>query len=82
MTRFEIIYHADPHPSREGKRFTVNVNGRVFLTDSQRECVTELAHFLLDEWPEIPPLQPITTKVNMPDFANSLLAGPVGGRFE
>lgn len=48
-TRFEVIYHADPHPSRGGKRFTVNVNGRVFLTDSQRECMTELAHFLLDE---------------------------------
>lgn len=47
MTRFEVIYHADPHPSRKGKRYTVNVNGRVILTDSQRECVRELAEFLL-----------------------------------
>ena len=76
MKRFEVIYHADPHPSRKGKRYTVNVDGRVILTDSQRECMTELAHFLLDEWPEIPKLEPITRKVNMPDFE------PVGRRVE
>lgn len=49
MTRFEVIRHADPHPSRKGAHYTVNVNGRVFLTDSQRECMTELARFLLEK---------------------------------
>lgn len=47
MTRFEIIIHADPHPSRNGARYTINADGRVKVTGSQRECVRELAEFLL-----------------------------------
>jgi len=65
MKRFEVIIHDEPHPSRNGRRYTINADGRVKLSDSQRECMRELAEFLLmsDELPEIPVLQPITRKV-------------------
>ena len=69
MKRFEIIIHDEAHPSRQGRRYTINADGRVKLSDSQRECVQELVTLLIgsekmsDELPEIPVLQPITRKV-------------------
>ena len=47
MKRFEVIIHDEPHPSRNGRRYTINADGRVKLSDSQRECVRELAEMLL-----------------------------------
>jgi hypothetical protein len=69
MKRFEVIIHDEPHESRNGRRYTINADGRVKLSDSQRECVQELVTLLIgsekmsDELPEIPVLQPITRKV-------------------
>jgi hypothetical protein len=48
MKRFEIIYYDDPHPSRCGKRYTVNVNGQAFLVDSKADCIKACAAYLAD----------------------------------
>ena len=65
MKRFEVIIHDEPHPSRNGRRYTINANGRVKLSDSQRECVRELAEMLLAE------PKPIMRKAVMPEINNN-----------
>jgi hypothetical protein len=49
MKRFEVIIHDEPHPSRNGRRYTINANGRVKLSDSRRECMGELAEMLFEK---------------------------------
>jgi hypothetical protein len=51
MRRFEIIFHAVPHPS--GKRYTINVDGLVVLTDSASACISRCARFLSDTENEV-----------------------------
>lgn len=62
--RFETIYHDTPHQSRKGKPYTVVINGYAELVESWEECAKLYTAFLTGrDMPVIPPLEPITRKV-------------------